>query len=44
MTLLYCDPVFLEHDTGDYLQCAERIIPVVRHLHVLAFNAQCKDC
>ena len=32
MTLLYYDPIFLEHDTGKHPERAERLRQVVRHL------------
>jgi acetoin utilization deacetylase AcuC-like enzyme len=41
MTLLYYDPVFLEHDTGDHPECADRIIPLVRHLNFVALDTRC---
>ena len=41
MTLLYYDPVFLQHHTGDHPESADRIIPVVRHLNFVALDTQC---
>ena len=41
MTLLYYDPIFLEHHTGDHPECAGRIVPVVRHLSSAALDTQC---
>lgn len=34
--LLYYDPVVLEHDTGEHPECANRILPTVRHLNAVA--------
>lgn len=42
MTLLYYDPIFLEHDTGDHPESADQIIPVVRHLNFVALDTLCK--
>ncbi len=42
MTLLYYDPVFMEHDTGEHPECAARLIPVVRHLNFVALDSLCK--
>ncbi len=28
MTLLYDDPIFLEHDTGEHPECAARLLPI----------------
>jgi acetoin utilization deacetylase AcuC-like enzyme len=41
MTLLYYDPIFLEHDTGDHPEHAGRILPVVRHLRSLGLDTRC---
>ncbi len=41
MTLLYYDPVFLEHDTGDHPENAARILPTIRHLNQIAMHAKC---
>lgn len=38
MALLYYDPVFLQHDTGNHPECAERIIPAARRLNLLAMH------
>jgi acetoin utilization deacetylase AcuC-like enzyme len=38
MALLYYDPIFLEHDTGDHPECANRIIPAARRLNLLAMH------
>ncbi|MEQ8785824.1 MAG: histone deacetylase [Pirellulaceae bacterium] len=42
MTLLYYDPLFLRHNTGDHPECADRILPAVRHLQFVALDAQCR--
>lgn len=42
MTLLYYDPVFQEHDTGDHPENGGRILPVVRHLNFVALDTSCK--
>ena len=42
MTLLYYDPIFLEHDTGRHPECADRIIPIARQLNSVALDAQCR--
>ena len=34
MTLLYYDPVFLQHDTGVHPESADRILPTARHLNL----------
>ncbi len=41
MTLLYYDPIFLEHKTGRHPESPERILPVVRHLHFVALDTLC---
>ncbi len=38
MTLLYYDPIFLEHDTGRHPECAARIIPAARRLQLKAMD------
>lgn len=38
MTLLYYDAVFLQHDTGDHPESADRILPTVRHLNLLSMG------
>ncbi len=35
MTMLYYDPIFLKHETGDHPENAARLIPTVRHLNLL---------
>ncbi len=42
MTLLYYDPVFQEHDTGDHPENGGRILAVVRHLNFVALDTSCK--
>ncbi|WP_145420557.1 histone deacetylase [Planctomycetes bacterium K23_9] len=42
MTLLYYDPVLMEHNTGDHPECAARLMPVVRHLNFVALDSLCK--
>ena len=41
MTLLYYDPIVLEHDTGDHPECAARILPTVRQLNQIAMHLHC---
>ncbi|MCA9264466.1 MAG: histone deacetylase [Planctomycetales bacterium] len=41
MTLLYYDPVFQEHVTGDHPENGGRLLPVVRHLNFVALDASC---
>ncbi|TWU45715.1 Histone deacetylase-like amidohydrolase [Novipirellula aureliae] len=42
MTLLYSDPVFQEHETGDHPECAARLMPVIRYLHFVSLDQLCK--
>ena len=42
MTLLYYDPVFQEHVTGDHPENGDRILPVVRHLNFVALDTCCR--
>jgi acetoin utilization deacetylase AcuC-like enzyme len=42
MTLLYYDPIVLTHNTGRHPECAERILPAVRHLHFVALDERCR--
>ena len=42
MTLLYYDPIFQEHCTGDHPENAGRILPVVRHLNFVALDTSCR--
>ena len=41
MALLYYDRLFLEHDTGDHVETAARIIPAARHLNLVAAHFGC---
>lgn len=41
MTLLYYDPAFLRHNTGNHPECANRILPVARHLNFVALDTHC---
>lgn len=40
MTILYYDPIFLEHKTGDHPESTERIIPAARRMQLMAFDNQ----
>ncbi|MCA9189789.1 MAG: histone deacetylase [Pirellulaceae bacterium] len=42
MTLLYYDPVFLQHQTGSHPECPDRLPPVVRHLNFISLDAFCR--
>ncbi|MCO6454496.1 MAG: histone deacetylase, partial [Pirellulaceae bacterium] len=42
MTLLYYDPVFLEHDTGYHPECAARLLPLVETRHFDGLDARCE--
>jgi acetoin utilization deacetylase AcuC-like enzyme len=41
MALLYYDPLFLEHDTGDHVETSARIIPAARRLNLVAAQFGC---
>jgi Deacetylases, including yeast histone deacetylase and acetoin utilization protein len=41
MVLLYYDPLFLQHDTGDHPENASRIIPSARQLNLIAVHFGC---
>jgi len=41
MTLLYYDPIFLQHDTGRHPECAQRLTTVVNHLQSTTLLQQC---
>jgi acetoin utilization deacetylase AcuC-like enzyme len=43
MTLLYTDPIFLEHETGRHPERAERLRQVTRHLERVGLDREC-DC
>jgi acetoin utilization deacetylase AcuC-like enzyme len=36
--LLYYNPIFLKHETGEHPENAARLLPAVRHLHALSLN------
>ncbi|MDA8745135.1 histone deacetylase [Rubripirellula amarantea] len=42
MTLLYYDPKFQEHKTGDHPENGGRLLPVVRHLNFVALDSSCR--
>jgi|YNPBryantNP2012_1023418.scaffolds.fasta_scaffold22549_1 acetoin utilization deacetylase AcuC-like enzyme len=42
MTLFYYDPFFLQHETGDHPERAERIVEVAEHLEDEGLLAQCQ--
>ncbi len=42
MTLLYSDPVFMEHQTGDHPESPRRLLPVVRHLSFVGLDVACR--
>ena len=42
MALLYYDPIFLEHKTGDHPEHAERLLAVVRHLNFVGLDVHCE--
>ncbi|NIP85181.1 MAG: histone deacetylase, partial [Planctomycetales bacterium] len=41
MTLLYQDPIFLEHDTGSHPECAQRLRAVSDHLAATGLDQRC---
>src|SRR6056297_199894 len=41
MTLLYYDPVFMEHQTGDHPEKPARLHPIVRHLAFVGLDSMC---
>ena len=41
MSLLYYDPLFLQHSTVDLPECADRIIPAARRMKLLAMHMGC---
>ena len=41
MTLLYCDPRFLNHETGQHPECADRLRQVVARLDQAGLISQC---
>jgi acetoin utilization deacetylase AcuC-like enzyme len=42
MTLLYCDPTFLDHRTGNHPERPERLEQVMAHLKRTGLEARCK--
>ena len=38
MALIYYDPIFLRHDSGDHPESSSRIIPAARRLNQLAMH------
>jgi acetoin utilization deacetylase AcuC-like enzyme len=42
VTLLYYDPLFLEHDTGKHPERAERLVQIMRHLERTGLDARCQ--
>lgn len=43
MTLLYYDPIFLEHDTGRHPENAGRLRPVIKHLEESGLLPKCRQ-
>jgi acetoin utilization deacetylase AcuC-like enzyme len=41
LMLLYSDPIFLEHNTGQHPESAERILPAIRQLQSIGRTFQC---
>lgn len=41
MTLLYYDPIFMEHQTGDHPERSARLLAVVRHLSFVGLDSLC---
>jgi acetoin utilization deacetylase AcuC-like enzyme len=39
--LLYYDPIFLQHETGDHYECADRVVPAARRLNLLTMHMGC---
>lgn len=42
MTLLYTDPIFLEHDTGRHVETAERLRAIIGHLDKTGLMQRCQ--
>jgi acetoin utilization deacetylase AcuC-like enzyme len=42
MTLLYYDPRFLDHDTGDHPECADRLRQIVAELDARGLTERCR--
>ncbi|QDT89960.1 histone deacetylase family protein [Gimesia algae] len=43
MTILYSDPVFLKHETGDLPENAPRIMPAMRRASQIAMHGHCRQ-
>ncbi len=43
MTLLYCPPCFLDHETGDHPECADRIRRIPERLRQSGLAARCRE-
>ncbi|MCA9132659.1 MAG: histone deacetylase [Planctomycetales bacterium] len=41
MTLLYYDPQFQEHKTGEHPESGKRLLAVTRHLHFIGLDSSC---
>ena len=41
MTLLYSDPIYLEHDTGQHPECADRLRQIIRRLEADRLDRRC---
>lgn len=42
MTILYYDPIFLEHDTGPHPENAGRLRPLIKHLDESGLSSRCE--
>lgn len=42
MTLLYYDPTFVRHDTGNHPENAARVLAVMRHLNFVGLDSLCQ--
>jgi acetoin utilization deacetylase AcuC-like enzyme len=43
MTLLYCSPCFLDHETGNHPECADRIRRIPERLETAGLAARCRQ-
>ena len=43
MTLLYYDPIYLEHDTGGHPEKADRLRSIVKHLAATGLDTRCQQ-
>jgi len=43
MTLLYCSPCFLDHETGNHPECADRIRRIPERLEAAGLAARCQQ-